>query len=155
MTLTAMEPTPVTTTPRRGRSLSDLYHQRLETALIIEDDPDLNSIVSARLRRGGFMVASALDGAKGLELVRLVRPDVIILDLALPRMDGARVLHNLRFAPGLRRVPVIVITGTQNEGLIRTAEHWGAHSVLRKPLNTRELLEVAIDAIEGLETEPS
>jgi len=149
ITLEKFSPSPAGATIRAQRE-EVLDYQRLETVLLIEDDEELNSLLSKRFRSAGLMVARALDGASGLEMCRWLRPDLIVLDLGLPRLDGGKVLHHMRMEPGMRQSPILVITGSSNEALIRKAENWGVRRVLRKPVSPKELVRAAIDALEGV-----
>ena len=136
--------------PRAEHPNRPTEHQRLETVLLVEDDRDLNQGLALRLQRGGLTVARAYDGPTGLEKFRLLQPDVVILDLCLPRMDGAKFLHFMRMAPAMRAVPIIAMTGSADPGLIRKVEHWGVRQILRKPVSPKELLDLTLEAIEGL-----
>jgi CheY-like chemotaxis protein len=81
--------------------------RRLQVVLLIEDDRELADALAVRLQGTGLTVARAQDGASGLEKVRLLHPDLIILDLRLPRMEGDRFLHFLRMTAEHSAVPVI------------------------------------------------
>lgn len=149
ITLERVSPSAAPRAQRSGLD-EDIEHQRLETVLLIEDDRELNAVLSKRLRAAGLIVACAFDGASGLEMCRWLRPDLIILDLALPRLDGSKVLHQLRMEPGLRDSPILVITGSSNTALIQKAENWGVHQLFRKPVSPRTLVRAAIDTLEGV-----
>jgi DNA-binding response OmpR family regulator len=116
---------------------------------LIEDDRDLSRALAIRLQRAGLTVARAYDGPTGLEKYRLLEPEIIILDLGLPRMDGGKFLHFLRMTPGVTPVPIIVITGSSNVSLVTKAEHWGVTRILRKPLSPKELVDATLDALQG------
>jgi two-component system chemotaxis response regulator CheY len=141
---------PVVTLPRRDGASAEERFPRLETVLLIEDDRDLSRALTLRLQRAGLTVARAYDGPTGLERFRLLEPDLIILDLGLPRMDGAKFMHFLRMTPGIKAAPIIVITGSSNASLIHKAEHWGVTKILRKPISPRELVETTLDTLEGV-----
>lgn len=138
------------TAARHHRVAGCLEYQRLETVLLIEDDRDLNELLARRFRVAGLNVAKAFDGAAGLDKFKRLEPDAVVLDLGLPRMDGMKVLHNLRMTPGIRPVPVIVVTGTESEALLEKVRRWGVSDVLRKPVSPRALLAVVVDALEGI-----
>ena len=81
------------------------------TRILIVEDNDLNrDMLSRRLERRGFEIATAVDGKQGLRMAETVSPDLILLDLSLPEMDGWQVLQHLKSDPKLKRVPVIALT---------------------------------------------
>jgi CheY-like chemotaxis protein len=112
--------------------------------LIVEDDLWIQSIAAELLEDDGFAIATATDGESGLELVESKRPDVILLDLGLPRMSGSSFLAYLRGEPTSRETPVIVVSG-RAEALSQSVSSL-ANSVLRKPFDVTELTTQVRDA---------
>jgi DNA-binding response OmpR family regulator len=80
--------------------------------LIIEDDVYLGDVLSQKLRGGGFEVSFARDGVEGLEKMRTSAPDIVLLDIALPRMDGYQVLEEKRKDQRTARIPVIIVSNS-------------------------------------------
>lgn len=78
--------------------------------LIIEDDKFLRRVISQKLSREGYDISEAIDGEKGLKLVQEEKPDLVLLDLILPGMDGFEVLANLKKDPQLSKIPVIILS---------------------------------------------
>jgi len=117
--------------------------------LLIEDDRELARALAVRLEGSGLIVARANDGPSGLEKLRLLQPDLIILDLRLPRMDGDRFLHFLRMSPDHRAIPVIVITGASDAALLEKVETWGISRLMRKPVSPKELMRAALDILQA------
>ena len=78
--------------------------------LLVEDDTFLAGIYSTKLRIEGFAVSHAPDGARGLELARRERPELILLDILMPKMDGFQVLEELKKDPKTKGMPVIMLT---------------------------------------------
>jgi len=78
--------------------------------LVIEDDAPLRKALVAKLKESGYPVESAVDGEEGLELALRSHPDLILLNLILPKKDGREVLHQLRDDPWGENVPVIILT---------------------------------------------
>ena len=107
--------------------------------LIIDDDPATRDLLARFLEKQGFHVKSAIDGRAGLELARVLRPNVIILDVTMPRMDGWSVLRALKAEPDLADIPVIMCTilGEQN-----LAYSLGASDYLQKPVQWDRLKQV-------------
>src|SRR5438309_3669244 len=78
--------------------------------LLIEDDPESAEMYGLKLELDGYTVTRAADGEEGLELARTITPDIIFLDIRLPKMDGFQVLEALRSDDILKHVPVIILS---------------------------------------------
>ncbi len=78
--------------------------------LIVDDDPDLVHIFSLNLKRRGYQVATASDGEEGLAKVRSEKPDLIMVDIKMPKMDGYSFVRQLKQDEGSKKIPVIVLT---------------------------------------------
>lgn len=100
--------------------------------LFIEDETTLQKTLSAILKDQGFEVASAFDGETGLALAREKKPNIILLDLILPKMDGFGVLTELKKDPGLKDVPVIVLTNLEAVEDVEKVIELGATTYLVK-----------------------
>lgn len=111
---------------------------RHRTVLCIEDDPDMIKLIELSLRRGPFRVMGALSGEEGLNLARRMRPDVVLLDLMMPGMDGIEVHRRLKADEALREVPVIIVTGKRLTK--REAEGLNANDVIAKPFVPKDLM---------------
>ncbi len=83
--------------------------------LIVEDEEALGDLVAEGLRRHGFSVERASDGDTALDMAETVLPDLILLDLMLPKMDGWEVCRRLRSAPATRDIPVLMLTARRDE----------------------------------------
>src|SRR6478609_2686453 len=92
-----------------------------KTILIIEDDKILADMYSDKFSLGGYSVMSASDGEKGLELALSSKPDLILLDLALPKLKGMDVMGTLRTSDWGKTVPIIVLTNLNVDGKILSA----------------------------------
>ena len=106
------------------------------TVLIVEDEPALASTLSYNLRKQGFNVVSAVDGVAGLREARNARPDVIVLDLMLPKMDGIEVCRRIRSESD---VPILILTAKAEELDKVVGLEVGADDYLTKPFGIREL----------------
>lgn len=112
-----------------------------KTILVVDDEPNIVQICRDYLAAGGFGVVTAGDGPQGLALARREKPDLIVLDLMLPGMDGLDVCRELRReSGGLGRVPIIMLTARveETDKLIGLAV--GADDYLTKPFSPRELV---------------
>src|SRR5712691_9103435 len=109
----------------------------MKTVLVVDDEPSIAQIAGDYLRHAGFAVLTAGNGADALSVARARRPDLIVLDLGLPRMDGLDV------AKALRRdgdVPIIMLTARSEESDRLTGLELGADDYMTKPFSPRELV---------------
>jgi CheY-like chemotaxis protein len=79
--------------------------------LIVEDEPDQRTFLSTVLEENGYASISAKDGVEGLELLRKDKPDLVLLDLMMPRKSGITMFQDLRKDPNMSHIPVVVVTG--------------------------------------------
>ncbi len=100
--------------------------------LFIEDEPNLQKTLGRVLEQEGYEVQSALDGQSGLALVKRTKPNLILLDLILPKMDGFEVLQNLKNDPETKDIPVIVLTNLESPQDIERALSLGATTFMVK-----------------------
>jgi DNA-binding response OmpR family regulator len=124
------------------------------TVLIVDDDVDARRIYSEYLRVKGLTAFSAVDGRGGIEKANDLRPDVIVLDLAMPRVDGWTVLKQLRESSWTSAIPIIVVTA--NHAVRDEAFQAGCDAYLLKPcppetlwLQVRALLRLRSDLVAG------
>lgn len=107
--------------------------------LVIEDEPKVASLLQETLKLEGFQVKIAPDGEKGLELIARQQPDLVVLDVMLPGIDGWQVLEEIRSNPATTRLPVIVLTAkTESKSKIFGLKH-GADDYITKPFDPLEL----------------
>ena len=109
--------------------------------LIIDDEEDLCNMVSLRLDCLGFEVQCTYDGKEGLKKVAEFRPDVVLLDVVMPFMDGWEVCRRIKSNPETQHIKVILVTATQSDGFIDgKSKDVGADAAFVKPYNENELL---------------
>jgi DNA-binding response OmpR family regulator len=108
------------------------------TILVVDDDPRTVEIIRLRLTNDGFAVLVAADGEEALALAQRERPDLIVLDLMLPRIDGLDICHILR-VEGESNVPIIMLTARSAEDDRLRGLEGGADDYLTKPFSPREL----------------
>lgn len=111
-----------------------------QTILVVDDEQDLLDLIEYNLKKQGFSVRTAEDGIEGIELARKYTPDLILLDIMMPKMDGLEVLEVIRSDDNLKRIPVIFLTArgdekTEVEGLNR-----GGDDYITKPISTVKLI---------------
>jgi DNA-binding response OmpR family regulator len=109
--------------------------------LVVEDDLELVELLKFNLTKAGFQVGVATDGAKALQQVRSHPPDLVLLDLMLPELDGLAVCEILRREDATRSLPVIILTAISSQ-LGRVAGLGaGANDYITKPFSVKDLLE--------------
>ena len=117
--------------------------------LLAEDDRILRKAGEVSLRKRGFEVIPAVDGEDALTKTRDHRPDLILLDVMMPKMNGFDVLFALKREPSLKDVPVIMLTNLEQPADIKRATDGGAHSYLVKSnMNLDELAARIEDALQ-------
>lgn len=125
------------------------YHRKV---LVIEDENDTRLLLADHFDRLGYQVETAGDGNEGISLALHLRPDVIVLDLEMPRLDGWDTVKLLRAYPTTAAIPVIAYTGTLEVGEAR-ALAGGCSVVIRKPFPPEDLERVINDLLEEDEPE--
>ena len=122
----------------------------MKKILFIEDESALQDTLGGVLRKEGYNVISALDGEIGLKLAKEENPDLILLDLILPKMDGFEVLKELNKGEGTKDIPVIILTNLERTQDISKALELGAKTYLVKANYTlKEVVEKVKKALEG------
>ena len=115
----------------------------MKKILIFEDDPVLGRVCERLLTKHGFAVSLACDGASGLERLNTFRPDAVLLDLMMPKLNGVEVLKRMRAQEAFRDLPVIVLTNACVPMLVAQAWEAGANHIIDKSkLNPVALTEV-------------
>ena len=115
--------------------------------LVIEDDRKINLALSIRLKSNGHDVLQAYDGLTGVSLATTQQPDVIVLDICLPKDDGISVAEKINRISTTVGTPIVFLTARRERGLRDRALHTGAASFLEKPYDARELVAAVESAI--------
>jgi DNA-binding response OmpR family regulator len=110
------------------------------TILLVEDDASVRELLKVLLEVEGYEIIEARDGLEGLEKAGGMKPDLIILDLMMPEIDGERVISQLRSQPTTSELPVIVVSG-RYEALERCRDLIGPENVFAKPFEPVKLLD--------------
>ncbi|HQK21131.1 MAG TPA: response regulator, partial [Polyangiaceae bacterium] len=114
--------------------------------LHIEDDPANRLLVRKILVGAGFEVVDAADGLEGVRIAREIQPDLVLVDLNIPGLDGYEVTLRLRGDPGLREVPIVAITA---EGDRSTSLAVGCDGFVQKPINVRTFAQTLEKFLRG------
>ena len=121
-----------------GKIVKDVDRKRI---LVIDDDLPLRGMLSAALRQHGFQVLLAGDGAEGQRALNLHKPDIILLDLAMPNVNGWDFLQRLKETGHIGRVPIIVVSAhlrVEPQAILQM----GVAAILPKPFNLEDLLSL-------------
>ena len=108
--------------------------------VVIEDEPDILELIEYNLRREGFEVATATSGRSGLSAIGRENPDIVLLDLLLPGLDGLDVCRRLRSVDSTRDLPIIMVTARGEESDVVLGLGLGADDYIHKPFSPRELV---------------
>jgi two-component system alkaline phosphatase synthesis response regulator PhoP/two-component system response regulator VicR len=108
--------------------------------LVVDDERHIVRLVEVNLQRAGYEVVTAYDGIEALEKVKSEKPDMLVLDVMMPRKDGFEVLQDLQANPATADIPVIMLTAKAQDADIFKGWSSGVSSYLTKPFNPRELL---------------
>jgi DNA-binding response OmpR family regulator len=121
--------------------------------ICIEDDPGIIDLVKMILTRKGFKVIGAVGGREGLETIERERPDLVLLDLMMPDMDGWEVYHQMKASETMRKIPVIVITAkAQSIDKVLALHIAKVDDYLTKPFGPQELLDSIDKALAANKT---
>jgi CheY-like chemotaxis protein len=109
------------------------------TVAIVDDDENTRDVFRTILEHNGMHVVEAVDGERGLDMVRREHPDLVLLDLGLPGIDGQTVARRLKADPATADVPIIVVTAAAEDDTRQWAMHLGCDDFLEKPVELRAL----------------
>ena len=108
--------------------------------LVVDDEVDLVETLTFRLEANGYEVIKAYDGQAGLDLAKKGNPDLIILDLMLPKLDGYKVCRMLKFDEKYKKIPIILFTARAQESDKKMGVEVGADAYITKPFDPQVLL---------------
>jgi len=111
-----------------------------ERIFVVEDEPDIAELLEYNLRRDGYQVEVVRDGADAVDLIRDKAPNLVLLDLMLPGVDGLEICRALKQDPASREIPVIMVTARGEESDVVLGLGLGADDYISKPFSPRELL---------------
>lgn len=117
--------------------------------LACDDERHIVRLIQVNLERAGYAVVTAFDGAEALRKVEAERPDLIVLDVMMPKMDGFEVLKRLQANPETRDIPIIMLTAKAQDADVMRGWSSGASAYLTKPFNPLELLTFVKRVLTG------
>lgn len=118
------------------------------TVVYVEDEPAVQRLVEYWLQDAGYTVHLAADGAQGLELIRRVRPDVVVTDALMPVLSGDELVDALQAEPDLAAIPIVMATAAASPARVERMLQRGCRAVLPKPLEETSFL-AAVRAAAG------
>ncbi|MEP6568870.1 MAG: response regulator [Acidobacteriota bacterium] len=119
------------------------------TVLLVEDTEDNRQMMRTLLEMSGFHVVEALNGKEAIELARRLRPQIILMDLSLPFVDGIAATRQIRRLPGLSEVPIVVVSAHDTADFHSLALAAGCNAYVTKPIHYPELEEVVNRLLAG------
>jgi len=117
--------------------------------LLVEDNPANMKLVQMLLEPHGYLLLEATDGVEALRMAQDQRPDLIIMDIQLPRMSGVEVVKTLRRRPEMDSMPIIAVTAYAMKGDEEKLMQAGCNAYVPKPINTRDLPILVAELLEG------
>ena len=112
--------------------------------LIVEDEPNIVELLTFLLEREGCEIRAAFDGEEAMTALRQELPDVVILDLMLPKQNGFEILKLVRADPNLKKLPVLMLTAKGQDKDRRVAEELGVDAFITKPFSNRDVVECVV-----------
>jgi two-component system phosphate regulon response regulator PhoB len=110
-----------------------------KTVLVVEDERDIVELIRYNLAREGYAVKAAYDGAMGAQMAERDLPDIVLLDLMLPKMDGLEVCRKIKENPRTAHIPIVMVTAKGEESDVVTGLSLGADDYITKPFSPRVL----------------
>ena len=110
--------------------------------LVVDDDPMVVKVLKDSLERVGYQVRTACHGLEALQAVKDKKPDLIILDILMPMLDGFKVARILKFDKRFQQIPIVVLTSRATEGERKMGQQVGADEFLYKPFRLPQVLDV-------------
>ena len=119
------------------------------TVLIVDDDPVIQRLLRVNFEMEGYEVIVGVDGIDGLEKARTLRPDIVVLDIMMPRMSGLDVAKALKADPDTASIPVLLLSAKAQEADLRAGDDSGADDYLTKPFDPFQLLQRVEQLLAG------
>lgn len=120
-----------------------------EKILIVEDNPQNMKVIVMALRPHGYQLLKATDGEEAMEIAVRDKPDLILMDMRLPKVDGLEVTKKLRQMPDFSYIPIIAVTAYAMKGDEEKFTNAGCDAYLPKPINTRQLPKMVAEMLQS------
>lgn len=125
----------------------EIFQGKKNFILIVEDETEPAELLTEFLQLHGYRTRVAADGVAGLEMARRLSPDLVLLDIMLPKMDGMNVLLNLKSDPRTQKLPVVMCTALNGLKEVERCCKWGAEGYVTKPFDLDRVLEKVADTL--------
>nr|HID59771.1 response regulator [Desulfobacterales bacterium] len=127
--------------------------------LVVDDEPDMRTFLSTLLETSGFTAVAAENGIEGVQKAREVKPDLIILNVMMPKENGVQMYRQLKISDQLKQIPVIMISAISKKSFLRCQKiltYWGSsfpepEAYIKKPLESDELIQL-VESLLSAET---
>jgi len=113
----------------------------LAKILVVEDDPDIMQILTQALNSAGFKVIAAYGGEDAIRKVALHKPDLVLTDLAMPKVSGVEVIEAIKGDPATRHIPVVAVTAHVWDNIAQSAGQVGCDGYISKPFSTKQIIQ--------------
>lgn len=117
--------------------------------LVVDDELDVQSIISFRLEINGYEVSVASDGQEGLDKIKTEKPNLVLLDLMLPKINGFEICRMIKFDDKFKDLPIIILSALDKEDDRKKAMEGGADAYFLKPFDLESLLEKISSLLTG------
>jgi CheY-like chemotaxis protein len=121
--------------------------------LIVDDDPGIRMLLSKFLQREGFETIMAQNGLEGVEFAKKHQPDLIVMDVVMPQMDGLTAARLIKFYKPLSNVPILFLTAKDADKEIELAQEVRAEVYITKPFDVRQVIDVVKETMSGKKSE--
>ena len=118
--------------------------------LILEDDPDIMRLLNRTLSAAGYEVIRAYGGEDALRKVETTLPDLVLTDLAMPKMSGVQVIQTIKQNPETAHIPVLAVTAHMWDGIALSAGQAGVDGFINKPFSSKTLLQEVSNYLSGV-----
>ncbi|MES9825535.1 MAG: response regulator [Candidatus Thiodiazotropha endolucinida] len=122
-----------------------------KTILIVDDEPNIVLSVEYLMKREGYQVMTASDGQVAIEMIADTRPDLLILDVMMPRKNGFEVCREIRADPALSGLPILMLSAKGREAEIKKGISLGADAYITKPFSTHDLVDKVNQLLQSRE----
>lgn len=108
--------------------------------LVVEDEPDIMRIITHALTTAGYVVVPAYGGEDAIRKVKAQRPDLVLTDLAMPKVSGVEVIQAIKSDPETQHIPILAVTAHVWDGIAQSAGQVGVNGFISKPFNMKQLV---------------
>ncbi|MEW7999364.1 MAG: response regulator [Candidatus Thiodiazotropha endolucinida] len=122
-----------------------------KTILIVDDEPNIVLSVEYLMKREGYQVMTASDGQVAIDMIADTRPDLLILDVMMPRKNGFEVCREIRADPALSGLPILMLSAKGREAEIKKGISLGADAYITKPFSTHDLVDKVNQLLQSRE----